>query len=403
MKSISFKSGVLKAAIAIFLVAGLGPTAVAAHADIGKPPLPHPKYVITELETVGGSSGAGSSINNQGWVTGTSNVAGDQYSHATLWRNGAATDLGTLGGPNSAVLWPQKNEHGLVVGIAETDQNDPRDELWSCFYFFPSDSTGRACRGFVWERNSMRALPTFGGTHGFAAGLNNRGQVVGWAELAAEDPTCNAPQALGFHAALWDTRRGDLIQDLAPLPGDRASAATAVNDDGHVVGISGDCADAVGGFSARHAVMWRDGHVREIGDFGGEAWNTPMAINGSGVVVGFANAAGTPGATFDERAFVWAEQSGIRALRSLRGHTRAQALGVNDLGQIVGMSRATGQRGHAVVWSHGRVVDLNQVAPGYAGHMLSANDVNDDGIITGQAVTASGRTVAFVATPVEDR
>ena len=39
--------------------------------------------------------------------------------HATLASPGNLIDLGTLGGMNSAVEWPVKNNHGLVVGISE--------------------------------------------------------------------------------------------------------------------------------------------------------------------------------------------------------------------------------------------------------------------------------------------
>jgi len=356
-------------------------------------------YRVIELETPDGTGGAGSSINNLGWVAGA--IADAATSRATLWRGGKATDLGTLGGPNSAVLWPAKNNQGVVVGVAETAEDDPNHELWSCYFFFPSDSTGKACRGFVWGGNRMRALNTFGGTHGFAAGVNNDGVVVGWAELATKDPSCNAPQVLGFHAAAWDTRRGDQIQDLPPLTDDHASAATAINQLGDIVGISGECSNAVGGYTARHMVMWRNAQPTPIPSLGGEVWNTPMAINNLGMVVGFANAPGTPGTTFNERAFVWTSSGGTTDLGTLTGHTRAQALGVNDRGVIVGLSKVIGQRTHAVIWRNRQIADLNADAltPGYDGHLLYANDINDAGVITGQAISASGQRVAFIALP----
>lgn len=383
-----------RAFAAASLVVTLGLITAPAGASTGA----FPTYRVIELDSPDRTAGAGISVNNLGWVAGS--VADELTSRATLWRGGRAHDLGTLGGPNSAVLWPVKNDRGIVVGVAETAADDPRDELWSCFYFFPA-GTGKTCRGFVWEGGRMRALGTFGGTHGFAAGANDDGLVVGWAELATQDPTCNAPQVLGFHAAVWDTRRGDRIDDLPPLAGDSASAATAINRWGDVVGISGDCADAVGGFSARHMVMWRNGKRIPLPDFGGEAWNTPMAVNNLGLVVGFANAAGTPGATFNERAFLWTPWGGTTDLGTLTGHTRAQALGINDRGIIVGLSKVTGQRSHAVIWRDRRIADLNSetLTPGYGGHLLYANDINAAGVITGQAVSASGRTVAFVAIP----
>jgi probable HAF family extracellular repeat protein len=390
-KEFLMRTAILRGVLAIpfVLFAGITSPARADHR-------PDPTYVITELDSLGGTSGAGSSINNRGWVAGLSNVAGDEVTHATLWRAGSATDLGTLGGPNSAVLWPVKNDRGIVVGVAETAAIDPREELWSCSFFFPS-ATGHVCRGFVWQNGQMEALPTLGGTHGFATGANNHGNVVGWAETAAEDPSCNSPQVLGFHAALWDVG-GDLVRELQPLVGDSASSATAINDRGQVVGISGACANAVGGFTARHAVLWENGEPVDIGNFGGVAWNTPMAINNNGVVVGFANSAEAVGDAFDYRAFIWTRHDGFRALRAAPGDTRSQALGVNDAGQVVGLSRGpAGLR--AVTWDGDVATDLNDLAPGYGGHLVFANDVNDEGVITGQAINAAGETVAFVATP----
>lgn len=361
------------------------------------------RYSITELDGPNGWS-SGASVNNRGWVGGTSRGPTDDTRQATIWRDGEATELGTLGGPNSAIVWPVKNERGMVVGIAETDDVDPRDEAWSCAAFLGAD-TDRACVGFVWHRGKMRPLPTFGGTHGFAAGVNNDGQVVGWAELAKVDRTCNQTrQFLGFRAARWDTRTGRMYR-LRPLRNDTASAATAINDRGQVVGISGICSNAVGGDTARHAVLWERGRVIEIGDLGGDAWNTPMALNDWGLVVGFANQPEASGGGFLEEGFMWTRWTGIQALGMLDGDIRSQALGVNNRGQIVGLSRAaTGERehvDHAVIWRGGGPVDLNDLALDYDGHLLYANDINDAGVITGEAIDADGESVAFLATPTE--
>jgi hypothetical protein len=93
------------------------------------------------------------------------------------------------------------------------------------------------------------------------------------------DPACVEPPELQFGAVLWGPR-DDQIRELPPLPGgDTVSAATALNDRGQVVGISGICDQAVGRFSAIHSVLWEHGLPIEIGDLGGVAWNTPMAIN----------------------------------------------------------------------------------------------------------------------------
>jgi len=162
------------------------------------------EYRVTNLPSLGGTVSRGNSLNDRGWVAGYSNLTGDQNRHAALWLAGTVFDLGTLGGPNSSVAWPVKNDRGVIVGIAQTATPDPLGESWSCAAFFPAaTATGRICRGFVWERGAMRALPTLGGNNGFAAGANNRGQMIGWAENTVHDPTCVPPQVLQFRAVLW--------------------------------------------------------------------------------------------------------------------------------------------------------------------------------------------------------
>jgi probable HAF family extracellular repeat protein len=248
------------------------------------------RYLVKNLKSLGGTSSVGFSVNDRGWAAGRSNLPGNQSRHATLWRGGGLTDLGTLGGANSAVLWPVKNVRGVVTGIAQTAEPDPLKEKWSCGFFFPAaTATGTRCLGFKWEHGVMTPLPTLGGTHGFATGSNNLGEITGWAENTVHDPTCVLPQVLQFRAVVWGPANGQ-IRELPPLPGDTVTAATAINDLGQVVGISGICDQAAGRFSAIHNVLWEDGKPIDIGDLGGVAWNTPMALNERGDVVGFANA-----------------------------------------------------------------------------------------------------------------
>jgi probable HAF family extracellular repeat protein len=357
-------------------------------------------YHVAQLESLGGTISAGNSVNNPGWITGFSNVQGDQRTHATLWRDGATIDLGTLGGPNSAVLWPVKNDGGTIVGVAETAELDPLGEAWSCSFFFPT-ATGHTCLGFVWQDGVMRPLPTLGGNNGFATGVNDRGQVVGWAENTVRDPTCNAPQVLQFRAVLWDTRR-DQVHELPPLPGDTVSAATAINDRGQVVGISGICDNAVGRFSAAHAVLWENGEPTDLGNLGGDAWNTPMAINHQGEVVGFANLPGGDPGAFNAHAFLWTKGDGMRDLGTLLPEDAfSQGLGINGHGQVVGLScGVSGCR--AFLWENEVMTDLNTlVAPDYAARLVFANDINDAGEITGQALDpVTGDAVSFSATPL---
>lgn len=365
-------------------------------------PVNHPlNYRVTNLPSLGGTVSRGNSINDRGWVAGYSNLEGNQSRHATLWLHGSPFDLGTLGGPNSSVTWPVKNNTGLIAGIAQTATPDPLGEAWSCSAFFSGPAAaGYTCLGFVWEGGVMRALPTLGGNNGFATGANDLGQVVGWAENAVHDPTCVPPQVLQFRAVLWGPGRHQ-IHELPPLPGDTSGAATAINDRGQVVGISGTCDQAVGRFTAAHAVLWDNGTVTDIGNLGGRTWNTPMAINQQGDIAGFA---GQPGDDPDNpqlHAFLWTRREGIRDLGTLPGDVYSEAFGINERRQVVGLSCDAGNNCRAFLWQDGVMKDLNTlVAPGYTDTLTTAQDINDLGVITGRAFDpATGERPAFLATP----
>src|SRR5438874_2157520 len=138
-------------------------------------------YDVTNLGTLRGAASAAISISNDGLISGFSFLPGNQTEIAVAWKNGVAIPLGTLGGPNSAIEWPNHNATA-VVGIAETADLDPLNEDWSCSYggaFFPT-VTGHICLGFVWQHDAMSPLPTLGGINGYASGANDVGQVVGW-------------------------------------------------------------------------------------------------------------------------------------------------------------------------------------------------------------------------------
>src|SRR5579863_1425349 len=157
-----------------------------------------PKYYAFNLGAPLGGNTEPVGINDLGWISGAANTTNNVTSEAEAWV-GVPLALGTLGGPNSAVEWPNHSTRGEIVGIAETAQVNPLGEAWSCSAFFPS-VTGNVCLGFAWQDGVLSALPTLGGYDGYAAGVNNAGQVVGWAETAVHDTTCTAPQVLQFEA-----------------------------------------------------------------------------------------------------------------------------------------------------------------------------------------------------------
>jgi uncharacterized membrane protein len=273
------------------------------------------------------------------------------------------------------------------------------NENWSCAPFLAA--VGQICQGFVWQASTMTPLPALGGHNSFAAGVNSRGQVVGWAETAVVDPTCHIPeQVLQFRAVMWEPATGRKTE-LKPYPGDSTSAATAINAWGQVVGISGECDVAVGRRSALRAVLWEpDGTVTRLPDLGGPGWHTPMAITDRGDVVGFSN---PPDGDVDGdslRAFLWTRETGIQNLGRLPGDESSQALGINSRGVVVGVSCAAVCR--AVVWQDGKIQLLKDLAgPGFPDDIWSARSINDAGQITGRLKDhTTGQFVPFVATPI---
>lgn len=375
-----------------------------AFAAGGAAPSGSVRYLVANLPAPGSSAASGNSIDNLGLIAGFTAHDTDAAWHATAWLYGLRFDLGTLGGPHSNVAWPVKNDIGLIAGIAQTNVPEPNGARWSCRSFFPPPlNVGYTCLGFAWQGGAMRALPTLGGHNGFATGANNRRQIAGWTENAVRDPTCVAPyQVLQFRPVLWGPRRNEL-RELPLLAGDSSGAATALNDRGQAVGISGICDRAVGRYTAAHAVLWEAGNVTDIGNLGGVAWNTPMAINEHGEAVGFSNISAAAGGAFQPHAFHWSREAGLRDLGTLPGDAYSQALGLNDRGQIVGQScDADFAACRAVLWQDGAAIDLNtRLAGRYGDQLIVAQDINDFGQISGQALDPDdGSTAAFRAAPI---
>jgi probable HAF family extracellular repeat protein len=362
-----------------------------------------PRYRVTKLTSnLGGNLHRITGINLLGSGAGYSTFAGDSIQHAVRWRGNHLDDLGTLGGLHSRSNWPGINELGTVVGISYTNVRDTLNEAWSCEAFLPA--TDRACRGFIYQNGRMKELPTLGGTHGFATGINNRGQVVGWAQTRVLDPTCNVSLNVRhqFRAVMWEPNRNK-VTELKPWRGDSTSAATAINERGQVVGISGECDQAVGRFSARNAVLWENGRVTKLPNLGGTSWHTPMAINERGDVVGFSNPKDPRDdrGEFIARAFLWTKRGGIVNIGNLPGDSTSQALGINIWGQVVGFSTGGSAGSRGFIYQNGVLTNVNELLePGFPDSILSVSHINDLGVISGRLLEVSTRkSVPFIAVP----
>jgi probable HAF family extracellular repeat protein len=368
------------------------------------------KYKITDLGPANNPFSQAAGLDDFGLITGVATAA-DGSQHAVIWLNGVMTDIGGpgLGGPNSG--GGGVNLFGQVIGAAETSLKDPNNENF-CGY-----GTGLQCVAFLWRNGAgMTALPTLGGPNTAFGGINNVGQVAGYAETAHRDPACpgkvavngTGPQVLDFQAVIWGPKAGQ-IQELSPLPGDTVAMANAINDYGQAVGTSGTCANTVIGVGEEgpHAVLWEsNGSVHDLGNLGGtvntgilaagtEAW----AINNRGVVTGQSVLPGNE--TF--HPFLWSRETGMLDLGVLPGDLVGAGLAMNNSNQIVGASvsapgLATGNP-RAYLWQHGVMTDLNTLIPADSPlYLLTAFGINDAGEIVGFGVTGTGDIHGFLAT-----
>ena len=377
-------------------------------------------YRVIDLGTLGGPVSAGNAINNIGWATGFSTKA-DGTLLATLWANGAQIPLGTLGGPNSNVAWPVKNNFGLISGVSENGVHDPLNETFSCPAF--GLVSGNSCLAFAWQNGVMTQLPGLGGNNSIGAGDNDLGQIVGWAERNVVDPTCAPPipgatQFLQFEATLW--QRGQTgawqVHELPPFPSDPDGAATAINDLGQAVGISGQCDVAIGAYSAIHALRWENDKPIDLGNLGGHGWNTPAAINNRGVITGFVNG---PNDVVNGQlqirwvAFIWTKERGMQSIGALPGDAMSQATDINDLNQIVGVSYSDFffDNPRAFLWQNGTMTPLNALIGSATANwdISSTGGINDRGVITAQAnivsngmVTSEAHAVLLVPSAPDD-
>jgi probable HAF family extracellular repeat protein len=375
-----FKTWTRIIALALFAATAI-PVQLAAQEQQRAPvKQPFQRYAVTDLGTLGGTFSFGVGINNEGWVAGLSTLPGDLNQHAFVWRNGKITDLGTLGGPNSAPSFSPFSERGDLGGEAETSTPDPNGED------FCGHGTGLICLPVLWHDGITAVLPTLGGNNGVANQVNNRGQVAGAAESTTLVPPCLQGLA---EPVVWDN---GVIEDLHVFPGDSAGVALAINDSGEAVGFSASC-------TAFHALLWRNGAVTDLGNLGGIAGNVASAINNRGQIAGSSD---LPGDTISH-AFLW--KNGVMTdLGTLPGDLSSGAIGINSKTQVVGASSDTNGNTRAFLWEQGAMIDLNSLLPaGSPWFLTEADSINSRGQIVGGAFNViTGDVHAVLTTPCDE-
>ncbi|MFL5656041.1 MAG: hypothetical protein ACJ8CB_17910 [Ktedonobacteraceae bacterium] len=267
-------------------------------------------YSVTDLGTLGGTFSGAGAINNRGEVTGISAFAGDVALRGFIWKNGVMTDLGTLGGQNSATENRGLNNRGQVAGAAETATVDPTSATGSLEF-----------HAFLWRQGKMIDLGTLGGAPGsFAYAINDHGQVVG--ENITNVQTFMSNEAgQGF---IWQDGK---MRILGTLEG-TTSSPHAINNRGQVAGGS-----SLPGDVTQHAFLLQDGHMADLGTLPGDVFSEATAITEQGQVLGLS--CSSKGC----RATLW-DKSTVIDLNTLispaSGWQLTDAEAENSRGQIVG-------------------------------------------------------------------
>ena len=293
------------------------------------------QYEITDLGTFDGDGGSEAyAINDLGQVTGLA------QGNVFLWDDGVMTDLG-FG------TWGYDiNESTQIVGAL----------------------TGGGTRAFLWEEGNVTVLGNFGGNLSVAYGVNDYGQIAGWAANSENE----------LRAFIYSD---GAMTDLGAFGGPQ-SWAFAVNNAAQVVGSAETTEVPPGGLPIRHAFIYSAGQMTPLLD----VWSEATDINDLGQVVG----------SYEAGGFLW--ENGQWSDLGLP-YPRA----INNHGQVVG-TLGTGGYDVAYLWENGVATNLFDLIPPGSGwtQLYVANDINDSGQIVGWGELENFQVHGFLLTPVPE-
>jgi probable HAF family extracellular repeat protein len=253
------------------------------------------------------------------------------------------TDLGTLGGSNSFAY--AINDPGEVVGSSALEG----DTQSHSFLYRAGVLTD------LYPLNSQDIL-TVG-----PSGINNAGRIA--SGLVVDGV---------YVPAVLNSKSGELTL-LGSLGGVTSfgfnGVATAINNAGDAVGYS--YLDSI----TRHAFLYRNGVMTDIGSFGGSSgYSVALGINSAETIVGFSSEESNGVA----HAFVY--QDGV--MTRIGPFTESYAYHINSKGQVVGQFLTADQSEfHAFLYSNGVLTDLG--IPGSPETLAYA--INERGQIVGIA------------------
>jgi len=201
-----------------------------------------------------------------------------------------------------------------------------------------------------------------------ATALNDRGEVVGWSEV-------DVGFGLNYDRAfLWTPEVG--MRDLGITPGYSGGnmRAQGISEDGAVTGWSGN----------NDVFVWDSvTGIRTV------ASGLGYDINSSGIIAGFSSV------VFDDTAFTWDSENGVQVLPLPMGYNDSRAYAVNEQGRVVGGVGIDSHDSRAIAWDP--VVGMIDIGLLPGGSNSLAKAINEYGEVAG---TADSQTRAFFWSPL---
>src|SRR5262245_6550670 len=190
--------------------------------------------------------------------------------------------------------------------------------LIACFVLGGSNAFGQN----VYRVTDLGLLPSK--EESVPAAINGQGLVAG----------TSSAKTSGEAAFRYNPNNPAPMEDIGHSIRGLVSRGFGINDIGTVVGDSAVLATSIADSPIRHAALFSNGSVADLGTLKKEQFSRANDVNGFDQVVGFSGPAlDSP----KSRAFFWSKPTGMLDLGTLGG-AHAQAFAINDSGFITGNS-----------------------------------------------------------------
>ena len=241
----------------------------------------------------------------------------------------------------------------------------------------PGAGSAVKINGFFWDGHTQVKIQPVSPALAFGGAINDSDQCVGYMSAGGG----------ALHQYVWESGVTHDIH-LGPL---NFSRAYDINSSGYIAGITSEFIP--GYITSQFRPILRDpsGSWTDLGTFGGGSGFT-RAVNDHQHVIGTAR-----DASENSHPFLWSAGTGMIALGSLAGATAPYA--IDDYDRIVGLSADSAGLYQPFFWQAGAMLDLGTLSGG-AGAEGMARDINNHGVIVGNADDAAGVEHATIWSPL---